>query len=169
MSLTRPCPVRASRMRDAFLWGMQGIRIRVLQKRNYAICLKKSVNSNNLKKIDKFIDNSAQNDIILSLTVQKRKTSRISSVYAGFETFFIVNRYAYVAPSFWKNRMKGARARLSLIPGAEFSTRAYLSYMRLSYFFVCLHMFLIFAIGINSFEVSNPKAWCRESVSSLRL
>ena len=107
--------------------------------------------------------------IILSLTVQKRKTSRISSVYAGFETFFIVNRYAYVAPSFWKNRMKGARARLSLIPGAEFSTRAYLSYKRLSYFFVCLHMFLIFAIGINSFEVSNPKAWCRESVSSLRL
>ena len=106
---------------------------------------------------------------ILSLTVQKRKTSRISSVYAGFETFFIVNRYAYVAPSFWKNRMKGARARLSLIPGAEFSTRAYLSYKRLSYFFVCLHMFLIFAIGINSFEVSNPKAWCRESVSSLRL
>lgn len=105
----------------------------------------------------------------LSLTVQKRKTSRISSVYAGFETFFIVNRYAYVAPSFWKNRMKGARARLSLIPGAEFSTRAYLSYKRLSYFFVCLHMFLIFAIGINSFEVSNPKAWCRESVSSLRL
>ena len=83
--------------------------------------------------------------------------------------FFIVNRYAYVAPSFWKNRMKGARARLSLIPGAEFSTRAYLSYKRLSYFFVCLHMFLIFAIGINSFEVSNPKAWCRESVSSLRL
>lgn len=107
--------------------------------------------------------------IILSLTVQKRKTSRISSVYAGFETFFIVNRYAYVAPSFWKNRMKGARARLSLIPGAEFSTRAYLSYKRLSYFFVCLHMFLIFAIGINSFVVSNPKAWCRESVSSLRL
>ena len=107
--------------------------------------------------------------IILSLTVQKRKTSRISSVYAGFETFFIVNRYAYVAPSFWKNRMKGARARLSLIPGAEFSPRAYLSYKRLSYFFVCLHMFLIFAIGINSFEVSNPKAWCRESVSSLRL
>ena len=106
---------------------------------------------------------------ILSLTVQKRKTSRISSVYAGFETFFIVNRYAYVAPSFWKNRMKGARARLSLIPGAEFSTRAYLSYKRLSYFFVCLHMFLIFAIGINSFVVSNPKAWCRESVSSLRL
>ena len=111
----------------------------------------------------------ASNYIILSLTVQKRKTSRISSVYAGFETFFIVNRYAYVAPSFWKNRMKGARARLSLIPGAEFSTRAYLSYKRLSYFFVCLHMFLIFAIGINSFEVSNPKAWCRESVSSLRL
>ena len=107
--------------------------------------------------------------LYLSLTVQKRKTSRISSVYAGFETFFIVNRYAYVAPSFWKNRMKGARARLSLIPGAEFSTRAYLSYKRLSYFFVCLHMFLIFAIGINSFEVSNPKAWCRESVSSLRL
>ena len=112
---------------------------------------------------------TSQSRIILSLTVQKRKTSRISSVYAGFETFFIVNRYAYVAPSFWKNRMKGARARLSLIPGAEFSTRAYLSYKRLSYFFVCLHMFLIFAIGINSFEVSNPKAWCRESVSSLRL
>ena len=113
--------------------------------------------------------NGQSGDKILSLTVQKRKTSRISSVYAGFETFFIVNRYAYVAPSFWKNRMKGARARLSLIPGAEFSTRAYLSYKRLSYFFVCLHMFLIFAIGINSFEVSNPKAWCRESVSSLRL
>ena len=116
-----------------------------------------------------FLGTNIVSEKVLSLTVQKRKTSRISSVYAGFETFFIVNRYAYVAPSFWKNRMKGARARLSLIPGAEFSTRAYLSYKRLSYFFVCLHMFLIFAIGINSFEVSNPKAWCRESVSSLRL
>ena len=36
------------------------------KKRNYAICLKKSVNLNNLKKIDKFIDNSAQNDIIVT-------------------------------------------------------------------------------------------------------